>query len=77
MILVRKNVYKDVDLLKMFSMFVRCLEMCVFVLKIASEILATDTQCHSECYDTVSDTLQDSNFKSSKEHNQLFTQFSV
>ena len=26
MILVRKNVYKDVDLLKMFSSFVRCFE---------------------------------------------------
>ena len=31
MILVRKNVYKDVCLLKMFQYFVRCFEMCVFV----------------------------------------------
>ena len=36
MILVRKNVYKDIDLLKMFSSFVRCFEMCVCLfLKIA------------------------------------------
>ena len=35
MILVRKNVYKDVDLLKMFSSLKDVWEMCVFVLKIA------------------------------------------
>ena len=31
MILVRKNVYKDVCLFENVSMFVSCLEMCVFV----------------------------------------------
>ena len=44
---------------------------------IPPEILAADTQCHVQCYDTVSDLLYDSKYKSSKEHSQLFTQFSV
>ena len=35
MILVRKNVYKDVDLLENVFKFVRYLEVCVIVLKIA------------------------------------------
>ena len=30
------------------------------------EILAADTQCHVQCYDTVSDLLYDSKYKSSK-----------
>ena len=42
-----------------------------------TEILAADTQCHVQCYDTVSDLLYDSKYKSNKEHSQLFTQFSV
>ena len=29
----------------------------------AVEILATDTQCHVQCYDTVSDLLYDSKYK--------------
>ena len=36
MILVRKNVYKDVCLFENVFKFVRCFKMCVFVLKIAS-----------------------------------------
>ena len=35
MIIVRKNVYKDVCLLKNVFNFIRCLEMYVFILKIA------------------------------------------
>ena len=39
MVLVRKNVYKDVFLfLKMFSMFVKFLEMCVFVFENIKDI---------------------------------------
>ena len=39
---------------------------CFNPLRKVIEILAADTQCHSECYDTVSDVLQDSKSKSSK-----------
>ena len=38
MILVRKNVYKMFDLLKMFSMFVRCLKMGVFVFETSKDV---------------------------------------
>ena len=38
MILVRKNVYKDVDLFENVFNFVRCLEMCVFVFENCKDV---------------------------------------